>query len=137
MITWISGQAFSHYENWECYKNGMYKCVERHIYILKAKSVLESEFLFSRLCKKVISDWKISSTVNLSNKIKNRKAYLGASACCIKFLCSEIETCNAWWMLTDQQRKNANLIAQKEITLWEHLTKEICRKQNNQSEFQF
>ena len=115
-------QFYSHYENWEDYKNGMY-CIETKPNELElinnAIVMLSNVFLFNDTCKEILINWPIAVKVNLTNKQCNRKAWLGQSACNYKFNTPEILTRQAWSRLTDLQRYEADNVALKIIKNFE------------------
>jgi hypothetical protein len=106
---------------WEDYLNGMYStensdCADK---INLSYLLLTNQNLFLRTCIKVVEDWKISTKVNLTNKNSNRQAWLGQSACSYLYKCTELQTRQAWAKMTDKQRYDANLIADKIINNFE------------------
>lgn len=80
---------------------------------------------FEYILNKVYSDWKYSVENNLSNKSCNRQAWLGQAACCYNHKCPEYLTRKAWSMLSNMQRYEANLIADKFIKKYERENSEL------------
>jgi hypothetical protein len=111
-------QVFEHYEKWECYQNGMYNLrdiPEKDQRVEGSRLLLSSPLEFYQVCKKVVSDWPISTAVNLTNKQLNRRAWLGAAASMIKHQCPEHLTRVAWGLLTESEQIAANKVAEKII----------------------
>lgn len=67
----------------------------------------------------VITDWNVSTAVNLSNRSRNRRAWLGQAACCLLCGATEEETKLGWHQLTASEQAAANAIADDCIGLWE------------------
>lgn len=116
-------QFFAPFIYWEDYRNGMYDYPnseeEKGEQITNAIKVLSDKNLFDEVCKSVLTEWKISSKVNLTNISCNRQAWLGQAACSYKFQITETCTRIAWGLLSEQQRIEANLIADKWIKIFE------------------
>jgi len=114
-------RIFHHYELWEDYHNGMYKAdiENREDNILKASELLKNTDLLFETMSKVTKDWKHASEVNMSNTSCNRQAWLGQAACNYLHDASESETRQAWWLLTEEERIEANQIADMIIDRWE------------------
>lgn len=108
---------YTHYTNWEDWKNGMYRDVkEKEYYIKKAIECLRDPYLSMY---GVIKEWKQSTKENLSDISSNRRSWLGQAACCYKYGVPENLTRVAWGLLTSEERINANKTADKIIKLWE------------------
>lgn len=116
-------QFFAPFLEWEDYENGMYDIPnfeeEKGKQITNAIKVLSDKNLFDEICKCILSEWVVSSKVNLTNISCNRKAWLGQAACSYKFDVTETCTRIAWSLLSEQQRIEANLVADKWIKTFE------------------
>ena len=121
-------RIFHHYELWEDYHNGMYDESKegRKERVEKAVKILGTPKICKRAMEKVIEEWKIATEYNLSNAELNRKAWLGQAACSCYGGVHEDETREAWGIMTEQQRIEANMIAYHIIKKW------ICEKENEQ-----
>lgn len=111
---------YHHYTKWEDFQNGMYNeekegRVER---IQRAIQILSTEKLCYKAMQMVTSQWKYACEQNLSNNIYGHRAFLGQAACSIYAGVHEDETRQAWGMLTDDQRKKANGIADMVYREW-------------------
>ena len=113
-------RIFHHYDKWEDYHAGMYNedKTDRQTRVFRAARILGSTTLCRRAMEKVISEWKIATEYNLSNAEINRKAWLGQAACCCFAGIHEDETREAWGMLSDRERVQANMIASEIINRW-------------------
>lgn len=114
-------QYFSHYENWEDHKNGMYQlsCIDKHKKVIGAIEVLCNNDIFYSTLINVLSEWPVSTKVNLTNLNQNRKAWLGAAACCYLHKTPEFLTRIAWGLLNTDEQNKANLVAEKIIKEYE------------------
>lgn len=113
-------QYFTSYENWEDWKNGMWsKSDTPTIHEIQVISILgdidQCEYSMTR----VINEWPISTKQNLTDVKSNRRSWLGQAACCLQSGVPESITRSAWFKLTEEQRLNANNIAEKLIKEWE------------------
>ena len=104
---------YHHYETWEDFQNGMYNEDKngREERVEKAKEILSDTELLYRCMKRVTSEWVKASEQNLSNGIYSHQSFLGQCACAIYCNIHEDETRQAWGLLTDEQRKRANRVA--------------------------
>lgn len=138
-VRWIDGQAFANYEHWECYLSGMYRSASDAARSSVAVSLLSNGEHFNLACRLVVSYWPVSAAVHMSARAKNRRAYLGAAACCLIAKATEMETRLAWWSLTEGQQMAANAVAEVTIAQWdqEHTPSERYLRQSGQLVFPF
>ncbi len=111
-------RIYYHYEQWEDWKNGMFSCDIDDSLVQLCADLLSSPVLKDAMLI-VLSDWPKSSDVILTNRGCNRQAWLGNAACCHVHNASEIVTKLAWRTLSEDQQKEANLIADEVIKYWE------------------
>jgi hypothetical protein len=114
-------RIFHTYDKWECYKSGFYAnkkegysdewCNNEYV------RILTNEELFSSTLEKVIVEWKHSCEHYLTNSSMNRIAWLGQAAVCYE---SGVPAsyCGAFNLLSDEQKKSANIIAKKYLDIW-------------------
>lgn len=69
---------------------------------------------------RVITEWPISSLVNLTDRTCNRRAWLGRASCMIASSSPDEATRLAWWKLSGEQQNEANRIADEVISAWEN-----------------
>lgn len=114
-------QIFHHYEKWEDWKAGLFDsvCTRFDEKLNLSKEVLENEELFLEVARDMVSSWPYSSEQNLSDKSMNRQAWIGQASCCFNHSAPEYVTIKAWWMLSEEERKKANAIADIVINEWE------------------
>jgi hypothetical protein len=105
----------------EEYNTNMWKsCNIKQITILKNQSIellSNPDALYDSMFQ-VINNWIYSCENNLTASTINHQAWLGAAACAINHNCPEDITKLAWRNLTESQQYEANLIADKIITIW-------------------
>ena len=110
---------------WEDHKNGLYDITKTYTEIeemdlsVKAKSLLSSPEWFMKIASKVIEEWKISAEVNLTNPSRNRQAWIGQASCCYAFRIPEHITKYGWRLMSPDQQKEANQVADQIIKKWE------------------
>ena len=113
-------RIFHHYNKWEDFHAGMYdECRDgRKERVLQAAAILGTPDICREAMEKVIAEWKFATEYNLSNAEINRKAWLGQAACCCYAGIHEDETREAWGIMTESQRIEANSIAASIIKRW-------------------
>lgn len=114
-------RIFHHFSKWEDYHAGMYDESKdgRAERVRKAADILGTSGICREAMEKVIAEWKIATEYNLSNAEINRKAWLGQAACCCYAGIHEDETREAWGLMTEEQRIEANRIAACIIKRWQ------------------
>jgi len=115
-------RIFYPYNEWEDYKAGMYRLPsvqDSATQVQESVDLLASSSIFYGVALGMISDWSISAAVNLSNKSRNRQAWLGQASCCFSHKSSEHQTKEAWHLLTKEQQDSANQVADEIIAFWE------------------
>lgn len=115
-------QIFHHYEKWEDWKDGLYALSvsdSDETMVVRAARLLSDVDLFREAALKVIHQWPHAAEVNLSNRSRNRQAWLGQAACC--FVCGATEdlTKEAWHRLSPAEQDAANMVADYVIAVWE------------------
>jgi hypothetical protein len=120
----MENQFFTHYKNWEDFQNGMYRMGlerDRDKLVFNAVGLLKAENDFYATLVEMLNDWKIAAKVNMTNNQQNKRAWLGAAACCYKFSTPEYLTRIAWNLLNREDQDKANAIAERVIS--EYLNK--------------
>jgi hypothetical protein len=115
-------RIYHHYEKWEDWRNGMYSVSPTSMVnqlVDSAKNLLNTTSEFYYIASKVISDWTNSCEQNLTNRNRNRQAYIGQASCCFNSGTPENLTKLAWHQLSSTQQNEANAIADKIILKWE------------------
>lgn len=113
-------QMYHPYWLWEEVKFNMWGDVENHDELLqRAIKFTGDTKKYGSYMRKVVREWKYSCEHNLSCVGQNRQAWIGHAACALAFKCPENIVREAWWLLTERQRIEANKEADKAIELWE------------------
>lgn len=106
---------YTHYEKWECWKNGMYEDSLCDKKISQSIDLLSDCTRFFHVMENMSLIWVNSAMQHLSNPAINRRAYLGRSACCFDHN-SNIECVRvAWNTLSNREQSQANRCAQNFI----------------------
>lgn len=111
-------QVYAHYEKWEDFQNGMFEMTDipdKDVKVISAIQLLKNPESFYKVCHELIIQWPVASKVNLTNLGQNRRAWLGAAACCYKYSTPEYLTRIAWSLLNKEHQDNANSAADKVI----------------------
>jgi hypothetical protein len=125
-------QKYHHYEKWEDFKQGMYKLVSRrnnNDLIKGARLLLMNESKLYAAMKHVAFEWSFASDQNMTNRNRNRQAWLGQAACCYSTGATEDMTKQAWHLLSEKEKNRANAVADKIILEWEEHYKLMENKQ--------
>ena len=114
-------QIFYHYTAWEDFQNGMYDESKdgRKERVNKAVEILSNTDILYVAMKRVTQEWTHATEQNLSNPSINHQAFLGQTACSIHAGIHEDETREAWGILTNEQRINANRVADRVDAEWQ------------------
>ncbi len=113
------GRMFAPYDMWEDYLAGMFETRIVDESVETCRNILRDEIVCIVAMRRVVVEWPISASVNLSNNSANRRAWLGQAACCVVGKSTASETKRAWWQLTDDHRTRANACADEVIAEWE------------------
>ena len=110
-------QRYVPYWEWEDYINGMWGKDER---LQEAIEFTGDHIKYGNAMKEVIEAWPRTMLNSLTNTSINKRAFLGHCAVCYKLGICESTTRAAWKELTDQQRYDADKVAQETINNWLH-----------------
>jgi|LGOV01.1.fsa_nt_gb hypothetical protein len=114
----INNPIWHNYLEWEDYINGMYNTRNDNVIVEQCKKLFKDKNLYNFMTE-TVKTWTKSADVNLSKTIFNRKAWVGQATCSYIKNATIQETTSAWVLLTEPQRKKANLLAQIVIEEWE------------------
>lgn len=125
-------QIFHPFTLWEDAKAGMYRRSSEceHLHIASAITILSNSLICNQSMRMVIECWRFASEHNMSNLKRNRRAWLGQSACCFTAGCPEYCTKTAWGMLPQAIQDKANGIAQVIISEWDNAILEVGKCQS-------
>lgn len=115
-------QIFHHYEKWEDWKDGLYVLSvddPNEIMIRRAARLLSDVDLFRESALKMIHRYPYATEVNLSNRSRNRQAWIGQASCCFVCGASEDLTKEAWHRLSAAEQDAANMVADYVTVVWE------------------
>lgn len=112
-------RKYYHYTEWEDFQSGMYNETKdgQEDRIQLAIKCLTDDSLCYRYMKMVTDYWKKACEQTFTNRM-NHRSFLGQCACFIFGGCRDNETRRAWWFLTEEQRQNANRIADRVYQEW-------------------
>lgn len=120
------------YWEWEDWKAGMWRKVSDEEYsklLVDAIEFTGDWIRYGSAMREVIFAWDRTMLNSLTNPSMNRRAFVGHCAVQYEIGIPEYITRAAWGRLTDRQRKEANLQADKAIKLW-HETRNRELRQN-------
>lgn len=121
------------YELWEDYQNGMFHKKEDGKFEERKQKAIEFfkdlQVLYEKM-KYVAKNWKHSAEMTFTNPSINYQAWLGQASNCYYTGCSDDETIEVWHLLSDEERENANKIADK--VYWEWIEEYKKTKENYQ-----
>lgn len=114
-------QVYYHYTEWEDFRNGMYDEIKdgRQSRVQKAVELLSNPDLLYIQMSRVPREWRKCTEQNFTNASINHQAFLGQTACNIWAGVKEDETREAWGLLTNEQRRKANRVADRVYYEWE------------------
>src|SRR5262245_953097 len=112
-------RVFYPYLEWEDWNAGMYRNATETAAVARSRGLLSNPAKLLEAMRRVVSEWPIATEHQLTNTEHNRRSWLGQAACCIARTSSETDTRIAWGMLTDEQRREANAVADRVIEEWE------------------
>jgi len=106
---------------WEDVKNGILEDkseIEEELSTI-VRDLLSDSKLFYKTAKKMVKDWKYASEFHLSNRARNRQAWIGQASCCYLYKIPEKITKYGWRLLSFEQQIEANKVADRIIIEWE------------------
>lgn len=127
-------RIYHKYELWEDWRSGMWRQSlpqdEAARLLARAVEFTGNAKLYGSYMKRVVDTWLFSVEHNLTNTGMNRRAWVGHAAASLAIGAPEYITRQAWWMLTQDQRRKANRRADTAIRKFERRMNEgKCRKQ--------
>lgn len=107
---------------WEDWKAGMWRHLaaqERPSALHAAVNFTGDALLYGGFMARVANEWPIACEHNLTERGMNRRAWIGHAAACLAIGSPEDVTRQAWGLLTEQQRIDADSQADAAIKGWE------------------
>ena len=115
-------QVYKPYWKWECYNNGMWNKVNKKTESIMLETAIEftgNHILYGKSMNDVVFKWNNTIENHLTNKSINRRAFLGHCAVFYKHQIPEYIVRMAWKELNNEQRRLADLEAERTIKEWE------------------
>ena len=107
------------YTVWEDWKAGMYATpANMAAEVEAARELLANPPGLGEAMRDACAAWPIAAEHNLTNEEQNRRSWLGHAACHYTTGAVRLATCAAWGMLTDDQRDDANAVADTVLADW-------------------
>ena len=110
-------QVFIPYWEWEDWVNGMWG-VGDESRLKEAVDFTGDHIKYGNAMKEVVEAWPRTMLNSLTNSSINKRAFLGHCAVSYKLGIQESITRMAWRELTEQQRYDADKVAQETINKW-------------------
>lgn len=113
----------TYYPYWEWEDLGMWRNVraaERDQFLTRAIAFTGDAAAYGAAMLQVLDAFPIACEQNLMDFGQNRQAWIGHAAVFLAFECPEDITREAWGHLTQQQRDEANAVADIAIARWEY-----------------
>jgi len=140
-VRWINGQAFAPHWDWECYTSGF------HSVAFSQQHAEQSRDLYSNVPElrvwtfKLLELWPVTVAVHLSQN-RNWRAWIGHAACFLHHGAGMHSSIEAYWMLTERGREQANNTVMEGYYSWTmtnspNLQSGSYQNPNGQLEFQF
>lgn len=113
-------RVYHPYHTWEDFRVGMFNPSDRaEEHRDCARALLADPAGFLAAMRAMVAEWPVAAEHNLTALDTNRRAWLGAAACCHHCGSREHTTREAWWSLTSTQQDAANAAAEDLIAEWE------------------
>lgn len=116
-------RVFHPYLMWEDYQHGMFRAVtdqcEADQLRGEAAGLLARPSALRLAMQLVTTRWPRATEMNLTNRNRNRQAWLGQAACCLWVGAPDGLTKEAWHTLLPGQQAAANAVADEVIAAWE------------------
>lgn len=114
-------QMYIPYWEWEDWLNGMWSRLppQEESDMLEIVTEFTGDHVrYGEAMKRVVKEWPKTMLNSLTNTSINPRAFVGHCACCLELGCPEYITRMAWKKLTEQQRKDADAVAQRVVDEW-------------------
>lgn len=113
-------QIYHPYTAWEDWQAGMWKpSLDPSSDAEHAAAILGEPSVFAGAAQAMLADWPTSAEQNLTDMGQNRRSWIGQATCCHLAGISEAATRQAWWTLSNEERDDANAVADEAILEWE------------------
>lgn len=113
-----AGEVWHPFTAWEETRHNMWGCVShRSTWLTIAAAFTGNPELYGEWMQKVVTEWPVSCEHNLT-KPGDKRSWIGHAAVAMAIGCPEDIVREAWGLLTDKQREQANAKAQQAINNW-------------------
>jgi hypothetical protein len=111
-------QIYTPYWEWECFQNGMWKGLTSDLMLKTAIEFTSDHKKYGLVMMEVVDKWPNTMLNHLTNNSINKKAFIGHCACSYKLKIPENIVRMAWKYLSEDQKRLANIEAQKAYKKW-------------------
>lgn len=103
---------------WEDFDAGLYRADVSDEAVADSVALLADPDQFAEVAAEMVREWPNSAVHNLRFMWTGRNAWIGQASCLYAHGATGLATRRAWGMLTDQQRRAANAVAETIRTRW-------------------
>lgn len=113
-------RVWHHYREWEDWQCGFYADppADTSGLVAAAQALLSDPGRLKEAMRHVAFSWPCAAEHNLSDPSRNHQAWLGQAACCYAERVPESVTRQAWWLLSEDTRREANAVADLVFSEW-------------------
>lgn len=114
-------RIFHPWYKWEDYRYNFYGSVldyKKDNSLETYANLLKDLNMFEHALARIVVEWPYSCEHNLTNESMNRIAYLGQAACALLYNVPASVSMGGYNLLTPEDQKAADAMAQKYLTLW-------------------
>lgn len=117
----MKGDEFSPvpWHTWEDYQHGLYTVTFTPDDITASAALLADPDQFLEVAAEMVREWPVAAFHNLTNMPTSRNAWVGQASCLYAHGAPAVATRQAWGLLSDAQRRDANKVAETIRVRWE------------------
>lgn len=104
---------------WEDWDNGLYLPAFTDLHVEDSVALLTDPDRFAETAAEMIREWPVSARHNLAALDTGRNAWVGQASCLYSHGSPGAATRQAWAVLSDTQRRDANTVASGVRERWE------------------
>lgn len=116
-------RVYHPYTEWEDWRAGLYsqlpEGVDADEAVADAARLLRDWWELERAMRECVARWPNAAEHNLTNPSRNKRAWLGQGACCLRLGVPEDITKAAWRTLDHLAQINANAAADRVLRSWD------------------
>jgi hypothetical protein len=106
------------FDHWEDYGAGMYAQRLDPDHIESAAGLLRDPEAFAEAASEMLREWPVAALQNIHHMWSGRNAWVGQATCCYSVGATSAETRAAWGLLTNNEQRAANSVAQSVRADW-------------------